>query len=107
MRSWLSCDCIVLSLSFPNGCMGAAFSLVRLYPNCSTLQSLEHPRPRAVDENGNENDHADDERIEVRIGVGHHQAILYSLDEHRAEHRTEHAAATAEKASAAQNRGGN
>src|SRR5881392_958150 len=103
MRWRLPCDCIDFFPVIPNGCSSATFSLARLYPNCSALQSLEHCRPRTVDKNGDENDHADDERIKVRIGVGHHQAILHSLDQHRAEHRSKHATATAEKAGAAQN----
>ena len=59
-----------------------------------------------IDQHRDEDDHADDQRIDVRVGVGHHQAVLHRLDQHGAEHRADHAAPPAEQRGAAQDRGG-
>src|SRR6266536_2726086 len=73
----------------------------RLDPDLAPLQPLQDGGARAVDEHGDEDDRADDQRVEVRIGVEHDQAVLDGLDQHGAEHRADHAATAAEQAGAA------
>src|SRR4051812_13821730 len=53
------------------------------------FELLENGVACTVDEDGDEDDGADHERIDVGVGVDHHEAVLDRLDEHGAEHRSD------------------
>ena len=54
--------------------------------SCACSSRSRMPVRIEVDQDRDEDDRADDQRIDVRVGVGHHQAVLDGLDQHGAEH---------------------
>ena len=62
-------------------------------------------RPQRVDQDGEEDDRRHQDRLEIEVHPGEHQARLDRLDQRRAEDRPERRADAAEEARAAQNRG--
>src|SRR5690349_3246040 len=57
----------------------------------------QQPLSRAVDQDGQKNNGAGDEGVEVRVGVHNHQAVLDALDHHRTEHSARKDRATSPK----------
>ena len=67
------------------------------------LEPLGHEPAAAIDPGGDEDDHAVDQRIEIRVGVEHHEAVLDVVCTSTAPKiAAEHAAAPAEQAGAAE-----
>ena len=63
-----------------------------------------HEPAASVHPRGDEDDQAVDQRIEVRIGVQHHEAVRRRLHENRAEDAADNAAAAAEQTRSAKYR---
>ena len=68
-----------------------------LHPDLALLETLGHEPAASVHPRGDEDDQAVDQRIEVRIGVEHHEAVRRRLNENCAKDAADNTAAAAEQ----------